>query len=150
MTDYTAWAADVSEQVTQIRRAAHQTQQSIAKVRGRANAINGAIEVVVDARGRVQTLHLAPPALRLAPEKLASAILDCILQAEQDSRAAAAEVASPFADDPRTRDATELLDSFTADIDENSAGRASRRSEPSNEDYFEQLNNNPLGEHRGP
>ncbi len=142
VTDYTAWAADVSDQVTQLRRNAHQAQLAVGQVRGHATAANGAIDVEVNARGRIQTLHLTRQALQLAPAELSAKIIDCIRQAEQDACRAAAEVAGQFTEDPRTREATELLDSFTAED----------RAEPtssSSDDYFEQLNSNPLGDHRG-
>jgi DNA-binding protein YbaB len=142
VTDYTAWAADVSDQVTQLRRNAHQAQLAVGQVRGHATAANGAIDVEVNARGRIQTLHLTRQALQLAPAELSAKIIDCIRQAEQDACRAAAEAAGQFTEDPRTREATELLDSFTAED----------RAEPtssSSDDYFEQLNSNPLGDHRG-
>jgi len=142
VADYTAWAADVSDQVTQVRRNAHQAQLAVGKVRGHATAANGAIDVEVDARGRIQTLHLTRHALQLAPAELSAKVIDCTRQAEQDARRAAAEAASKFTEDPRSREVTELLDSFTAED----------RTEPtssSSDDYFEQLNKNPLGDHRG-
>lgn len=142
MTDYTAWAADASDQVTLLRRNAHQAQFAVGQVRGHATAANGAIDVEVDARGRIQTLHLTRQALQLAPPELSAKIIDCTRQAEQEARRAAAEAAGQFTEDPRTREATELLDSFTAED----------RAEPtssSSDGYFEQLNNNLLGDHRG-
>ncbi len=148
VTDYTAWAADVSDQVTQIRRNAHQAQLAVGQVRGHAIAANGAIDVEVDARGRIQTLHLTHQAVQLAPAELSAKIIDCTRQAEQDARRAAAEAASQFTDDPRTREATDLLDSFTADTGENRVEPTPSSSEQHSDDYFEQLDNNPLGDHR--
>ncbi|MDG3014659.1 YbaB/EbfC family nucleoid-associated protein [Speluncibacter jeojiensis] len=134
---------DLEAQVAEIRRLAQQAQETVARVRGQANAANGAVAATVDARGRVDDLRLSPQALRMTADDLASAIADCIRGAQDQAAESARTATQAFADRSEIRGALAAMDEFAA---EPAATAVPDRQE--DDDYFDEFTRDPLGRSR--
>ena len=131
---------DIEQDIVDIRRRANEVQEAIDKVRGKADGVNGAVEVTVDARGRLQSLRLTPQALRLNADELAAHIVACANSAVDKSEAAVHAASKPFTDDLRIREALDAIKSFDAETD---PAKFSAKA-VSDDAYFDALNEDPL------
>ncbi|QNG17403.1 YbaB/EbfC family nucleoid-associated protein [Rhodococcus triatomae] len=96
-----------AEKLAQIQATAERTRQVIGSIKGCSRSPDGFVEVVVDAAGELESLHISRAAMSSSPDVLARTLMSTIRSARAEG---AAELRKHLSSDPIAQEGIDVLE----------------------------------------